>query len=232
MTFFLISLIVTKKTWKRAFRLRRNWLGLANFFLNIHVDKVGDPPITPALYVSNHRSFSDPLILLEHLNAFVIAKAEVSSYPLINKGAELTGIVYVKRENKDSRRATRETMINTIRNGYNVLVYPEGTVGKNPETLPFKMGTFMEAAKEDIPVVPVAIAYKSPKDLWTIPNFIKQYLHQFSKWKTEVKLEFGPVLRSHDGQELHDQAYQWVNEKIREMQDGWSEAFIGNGNDQ
>ena len=227
---YTISLLVTKHTPERAFRLRRNWLKLANFILNIKVEKQGAPPLTPAIYVSNHRSFSDPLVLLEHLNAYVIAKAEVSSYPLINKGAELTGIVYVKREDKDSRRATRDTMVDTISKGYNVLVYPEGTVGRDPHTLPFKMGTFFEAAREGIPVVPVAIEYRSPRDLWMIPNFIKQYLFQFSKWRTDVRLEFGPVLKGGDGLQLHDEAEHWVNQKIASMQKGWSLAFKENPN--
>jgi 1-acyl-sn-glycerol-3-phosphate acyltransferase len=220
-----LSLLVSKHTPHRAFRLRRNWLRLANWFLWIKTDVKGSPPITPALYVSNHRSFSDPLVLLKYLDAYVIAKAEVSSYPLINKGAEVTGIVYVKREDRDSRRATRDTMINTIKSGYNVLVYPEGTVGKEKHTLPFKIGTFIEAAKEGIPVVPIAIEYKSPKDLWMIPNFLKQYMYQFSKWKTEVRLEFGPVLKSDDGEELHRLTEGWVNQKISEMQKGWSQSF-------
>ena len=222
---YLLSTLVSKNTLKRKFRLRRNWLRVANWILNIKVDIIGAPPLTPALYISNHRSFSDPLILLKYLNAFVIAKAEVADYPVINKGAELTGIVYVRREDRDSRQATRDKMIEVIKSGYNVLVYPEGTVGQNKETLPFKMGTFMEAAVQKIPVVPIAVEYKSAKDLWTNPNFLRQYLFQYSKWKTHVKMEFGPVLNSDDGEELHDMAYDWVNGKIEEMQVGWSESF-------
>ena len=226
MLVYTISLVVSRHTPNRAFRLRRNWLRVANFILNIKVEKKGKPPITPAIYVSNHRSFSDPLVLLQHLNAYVIAKAEVSSYPLINKGAELTGIVYVKREDWGSRRATRDTMVETIRKGYNILVYPEGTVGKDPHTLPFKRGTFKTAANESIPIVPVAIEYQSPRDLWVIPNFMKQYLYQFSKWRTNVRLEFGPVMEGEDGMKLHDDAHQWVNEKIEMMQEGWSKSFL------
>jgi len=225
MIFYGLTLLVMKHTADRAFRLRHNWLVLADWILNIKSDVQGKPPLKPALYVSNHRSFSDPLVLLRHLEAYVIAKAEVAKYPLISKGAELTGVEYVQRNDRDSRRATRDAIINILKGGHNVLVYPEGTVGRDRQTLPFKIGTFFEAAKEGIPVVPVAIEYRSPRDLWMIPNFIKQYMFQFSKWKTEVRLEFGPVLRSDDGQELHDQAESWINGKIRDMQKGWSEAF-------
>lgn len=227
MGFYLLSLLFSKHTKKRAFRLRRNWLKIAIKILNIKIHLEGKPLNRPAIYVSNHRSFSDPLIALRFLDAFVIAKAEVSRYPLINKGAELTGIVYVDRDNQDSRRATREKMIGVIQEGYNVLVYPEGTVGKNLITLPFKKGTFMEAAENNLSIVPIAIEYKSKKDLWLIPNFIKHYLQQFSKWKTEVKIKFGPEIKAKDGEALHSEAYNWINSQINEMQKNWSD-FVDN----
>jgi 1-acyl-sn-glycerol-3-phosphate acyltransferase len=223
MGFYFLSLIFSKHTKVRAFRLRKNWLRIALRILNIHVEKKGKSHSKPSLYVCNHRSFSDPLVVLRFLNAFVIAKAEVEGYPIINKGAELTGIVYVDRNNKNSREATRQKMVEVLQEGYNVLVYPEGTVGKNLETLPFKKGTFMEAAKHGIPVVPIAVEYKSGKDLWLIPNFIKHYLQQFSKWKTEVKCTFGPVIKSDDGSQLHIEAHRWINQEIQKMQTNWSE---------
>jgi 1-acyl-sn-glycerol-3-phosphate acyltransferase len=223
---YLFSLLFSKHTKERAFRLRKNWLRIALKILNVKVKIEGKQVDYPALYVSNHRSFSDPLIVLRYLDAFVIAKAEVSKYPLINKGAELTGIVYVDRNNQDSRKATREKMIEVIEKGYNILVYPEGTVGKNLDTLPFKKGTFMEAAANGINIVPIAIEYKSSKDLWLIPNFLKHYLQQFSKWKTEVKCKFGPIISSHDGEQLHNEAYNWINSEIKSMQKNWSDFAI------
>ncbi len=222
---YSFSLLFTKNSKKRTFRLRRNYLYLANLILNVRASVEGKPVAEPALYICNHRSFADPIILLKHLDAFVIAKAEVASYPVINKGAELTGIVYVKRENRDSRQATRDMMIDILKSGYNVLIYPEGTVGREKETLEFKKGAFIECAKEGIPVVPVAIEYQSPKDLWVIHNFVKQYLYQFAKWSTPIKLAFGPIIRETDGMIIHDKAHAWVNGKIAEMQKDWSKTF-------
>ncbi|MBK7700798.1 MAG: hypothetical protein IPJ39_19750 [Saprospiraceae bacterium] len=37
----------------------------------------------------------------------MIAKAEVAGYPIINKGAELTGVIWVDRNDQSSRTATR-----------------------------------------------------------------------------------------------------------------------------
>lgn len=223
---YAVSCLVVPHSKNRALNLRAHFLRyVALPVLNIHVIKQGDIADIPALYVANHRSFSDPLVICRYLKAFVIAKAEVSGYPIINKGAQLTGVIWVDRQDKGSRTSTRDKMIETIKEGYNVLVYPEGTVGTDKLTLPFRKGTFIEAAAHNIPVIPIAIEYKSPKDLWVLEKFIPQYLYQFSKWRTEVKIHISRPIYHTDGQELHDLAQSWIDYHLSEMQKGWSENF-------
>ena len=224
MLIYGISCIFNPHTKSRALNLRKHYLTYCCIpILNIKIQKMGFPIDSPALYVCNHRSFADPIVLCKYLKAFVIAKAEVMNYPIINKGAELTGVIWVDRQDQHSRNHTRSKMVETIQEGYNILVYPEGTVGKDKQTLPFRKGTFKEAALNNITVIPVAIELKSKKDLWLIEKFLPQYFYQFSKWQTEVKLTFGNKLNSVTGEELHEQAYHWINSEIAAMQEGWSE---------
>lgn len=218
------SCIFRKHTVDTAMRLKRHWLkNIAYPVLNLHVIIQGRPLDKAAIYVCNHRSFLDPVVVLRYLDAFVIAKAEVAKYPIINKGAEITGVLYVNRESKDSRNEVREKMIETIKSGHNVLVFPEGTVGVLKGTLPFRSGTFFEAVENGIKVVPIALDFKDERDLWLKRNLLKQYLSQFSKWKTEVKLTFGPPLAAETGETLKEKAFDWVNNTIFEMQRDWSQ---------
>jgi len=220
--FYAISRIFVKHTKASGLRLRKFWIThMAYPILNLKVEVKGKPHNEPALYVSNHRSFTDPIVLSKYVDAFIVAKAEVASYPVINKGAEITGILYVKREDKDSRSQARKEFVDVIRNGHNILVYPEGTISRNKEPIPFKKGTFFEAAKENITIIPVAIEFKNEKDLWTIPNFVGQYFNQFSKAKTEVKLSFGPPIRSEDGEKLLSDSYDWIKNELHTMQENW-----------
>jgi len=193
--------------------------------LNIKVEVKGKPIAETALYVCNHRSFLDPAVISKYLDAMIIAKAEIADYPLINKGAEVTGVIWVRRENKDSRANTKQAYIDTITSGTNVLVYPEGTVSVTPEPLDFKMGTFMEAAKNKFTVAPVALEYRDSSDIWTIHNLLKYYIKQASKWAIYTRLTFGPPLTSDDGLALHDAAEQWVKAEMKSQQAGWSRAF-------
>jgi 1-acyl-sn-glycerol-3-phosphate acyltransferase len=210
----------------RAFRLRKHYLKyLAIPILNLKVNLVGSPPKEGNfLYISNHRSFADPVVLCRYIDAFVIAKAEVAKYPIINRGAELTGVLYVKRTDKSSRSETRKLMIDTIQSGRNILVYPEGTVGTNKRALPFNPGTFHSAAAHGFNIVPVAIEYKNTSDLWTYPSFVRQVFNQFSKWAIHVKLEFGPPMHHENGEILVQNVETWVNDTLYKMQENWSKA--------
>ena len=227
MAFYLLGYTVTRIFWKHTrssgLRLRKAYISQMAFpILNLKVKVEGKPFDGPALYVCNHRSFSDPIVISKYLNAFVIAKAEVANYPIINKGAEATGIIWVQRADKDSRTNARKAFVDVVKGGHNILVYPEGTISTTKNTLPFKKGTFLEAAKEGLTVVPVALEYRSKKDLWLIPNIVGQYLNAFGKWKTEAKLSFGTPMKMEDGIKLADDCEQWINAEIEKMQDGWS----------
>lgn len=210
----------------RAFRLRRHWLKYVGLpVLNIDIELYGEVPKEGNyLYISNHRSFSDPVVILYYIDAFVIAKAEVANYPVINKGAELTGVLWVKRTEKSSRNATRQLMVETLKTGRNVLVYPEGTVATTQNPLPYNPGTFFSAADEGFKILPVAIEYKNTSDLWVYHHFVRQVFHQFSKWKIYARLKFGEPIYGTDGEVLKARAEKWTQESMLELQKNWSKA--------
>jgi len=196
--------------------------------MGMTIDKKGEIHDQPALYVCNHRSLSDPVALTYYLDAYVIAKAEVADIPILNKGAKLTGIIYVKRESKDSRKATRQAMIDTVKSGLNVLVYPEGTTNGNMDTLPYRPGTFIEAAKNGIPVVPVVLEYKTKWDLWLEGGIPYQWFKQFWKLKTEVKIVIGEPVVSDDFEWLREKVESWSNAEIIAIHDEWEGSYFHN----
>lgn len=229
MAMFLIVYWISRLIWKHtpesAFLLRKRWIKwVALPVMNIKVQVEGKQEVQPALYVCNHRSFSDPVINCAYINAFVIAKAEIANYPIINKGAEATGVMWVKRDSMKSRSSTRQAMLDALLGGHNVLVYPEGTVGVQPNTLKFSKGTFAECAKHNIPVVPVAIEYRDNKDMWKNTSFPAHYFKQFAAWRTECKMAIGPAMTGDDGAALALKAQSWVDDKLADMHQDWTRA--------
>jgi len=220
-----LSKVLFKHTRARAFKLRRWYLKYSNFILGIKTEVQGNPVEKNALYVSNHRSLSDPLILCQYLDAYIIAKAEVGDYPLISTGAELTGILYVKRDDKNSRQAVRLKMKETLENNHNVLVYPEGTVNYNKQTMDYRPGTFKETIEMGISVVPVCLEYQTSKDVWCNRGMLNHFLLQFGYWRTNTKLIIGPAMSHPDGEVLCKMVQDWTNDKINEIHSDWDSYF-------
>lgn len=226
---FVLPLLIVDKLFnispKSAFRFRRAWVSIAKVILGITVQIKGKPYEGTALYVCNHRSFSDPVIIANYLDAYVIAKAEVADLPLLGKGAEKTGVIYVQRENQESRSSVRLTMVKTLLQGKNVLVFPEGTTNDKKELLAYKKGTFFEAAQNGIPVVPIILEYKSKKDLWSNRGIVKHHFIQFGKLFTSTKLEIGPAFSNEDGDKLREEIEQWSRTTVAKMHQNWESHF-------
>ncbi len=224
--YIVITKLFIENSPRLAFKIRRAWVGFAQLVLGISYEVTGAPlKDTNALYVSNHRSFSDPVIIASVVDAYVIAKAEVANLPLISTGAEMTGVLYVKRENKDSRNAVRELMNKVLMGNKNVLVFPEGTTKGDINTLPYKKGTFIEAVKHGFTVVPIVLEYKRKKDLWFNSSLFAHHIKQFGRPFTKAKLHFGPAMKNDDGLQLAEAAEKWSNDTIINIHRNWNSDF-------
>ncbi len=219
---YRISTLFVKHTKKRGFRLRRNWARLGIKILGIKIQLEGKAIDEPALYVVNHRSLVDPLIIAPYINAFIVAKAEVADYPVLGIGAEQTGIVFVKREDKSSRSATINAIEMILKRGDNVMIFPEGTTNLYQLTKEYRVGSFRVAAELGIPVVPVVLEYRDHKDLWNIHKMIPQFLKQFGTWNTYTKLKIGKPIEGRDAMKLMQQSKDYTDETLLAMQENWS----------
>lgn len=223
--YILLTKTFVTNTPKLAFRMRRFWVHIACFILGIRVKFEGEMPNINALVVSNHRSFCDPLIVSKRVNAYVIAKAEVAKLPLISTGAQMTGIIYVQRDNKSSRYQVREKMVEVLLAGQSVMVYPEGTTNPNKQALPYKKGTFEEAAKNNIPILPLVIEYKAEKDIWYHGNIFVHYFQQFGYLTTDCRCVIGPLIKANEGSELHQLTEEWTAKTITRIHNEWDSFY-------
>ncbi|MCL1924255.1 MAG: 1-acyl-sn-glycerol-3-phosphate acyltransferase, partial [Defluviitaleaceae bacterium] len=95
-------------------------------------------------------------------NKGLIAKIETSKIPLVQSAMKQLRCIFLDR--KDLRQGAKAILegIETLKEGYSLVVFPEGTRGEGGEMLPFKTGAFKLATKSKAPIVPVTIdgAYK------------------------------------------------------------------------
>ncbi len=114
------------------------------------------------LYVANHRSMFDIVLLysLMFRPTGIVSKREVEKVPVFGWWMKLMHCRFMDR--KDMRQSLQVILecIEEAKNGYSILIYPEGTRTKGEselDMLPFKEGAFKIASKSGIKIIPVAI---------------------------------------------------------------------------
>ncbi len=205
-------------TWDahHALETRKRWARKAIKLLGIKLEVSGNPEIKGAcLYIGNHRSYIDPIVALTEVPAWPVAKAEVASWPIFGIAAKMTGILYVKREDRNSRASTLKAIEQLLEEGHQVLIYPEGTTHLEPFTRNFRPGTFKMAANKGIPVVPMAIHYADPLDAWVgSQTFPPHFMRTFGKKTIGVILAFGEPLIHEDPKTLMQETKSWIDERL------------------
>jgi lyso-ornithine lipid O-acyltransferase len=131
--------------------------------LGFQLRTIGVPTASrPALFASNHVSYTDITVLGALIIGSFVAKAEVAGWPLFGWLAKLQRTVFVDRQVR-STRAQREAMVGRLAAGDALILFPEGTSGDGNHVLPFKSALFGAAevvpAAGPIAVQPVSIAY-------------------------------------------------------------------------
>lgn len=221
-TLWYLLPLLAKSAWygydmRCALSVRKRWARRVLHLLGVRIRLECAPPQVEgaALYVGNHQSYLDPVVVLREVEALPVAKAEVASWPLIGFAARATGIMYVKRESSKSRLSTLVAIRQTLERGHSVLLYPEGTTQHGPSTLPFRLGAFRVAAELGIPVVPVAIHYPDPADAWVGDDaFVPHFVRTFAKKHLEVYIAYGPVCIHHDAEHLRRHTRHWIDRRL------------------
>ncbi|MGL4982227.1 MAG: lysophospholipid acyltransferase family protein [Treponemataceae bacterium] len=111
------------------------------------------------VFVANHQSFFDIACMLGYIRkpfAFV-AKKEVKKIPLIPAWMELMHCVFIDRNNPRQSLQAMSQAIGNVKNGYSLVIFPEGTRTKTGEVQEFKAGSFKLALKSKAPIIPVTI---------------------------------------------------------------------------
>jgi len=111
------------------------------------------------IYVSNHTSYFDVLVLMAALgiNYRFVAKIEVHSMPFIGTFLRKLGHVAFDRSDPQARLRQAEEIEQFLRRGESVFVFPEGTFTPQRGVRPFQLGAFKAAVTTGRPICPVAL---------------------------------------------------------------------------
>jgi 1-acyl-sn-glycerol-3-phosphate acyltransferase len=156
--------------------------------LGVDLTIEGQPRPDIPLWVANHLSWVDPVVLLSLRPMGTIAKGEVTGYPLIGRWAKKSGIHFVDREDATSRAAALASFTSSLQNGRDMLLFPEGTTTRGECLAPFYEGGLRAAFELGYPAQPLRISSAAPHYPWTGDETLLPHLKTLFGTRTPVIL--------------------------------------------
>lgn len=146
--------------WPRRFLF---WVGYA---AGMRVRTLGSPLRTHVLFVSNHMSWLDIMLIAGATGAAFVSKDDVARWPVIGWLASLNKTIFVARSSRGAVRDQADALRSALASGQPVALFPEGTTGGGREVLPFRASLLASLfpSLSDIRVQPVAIDYGAAGD--------------------------------------------------------------------
>lgn len=120
------------------------------FRLRTHGAMATDEPV---LFVANHTSYLDIVVLGALIPASFVAKADVEKWPLIGILSKMQKTIFIER--KSSKVSGQKTFLQShLAEKRSLILFPEGTSSDGQRVLPFKSALFSiaEEAIQDIKV--------------------------------------------------------------------------------
>ncbi len=169
--------------------------------LNIKVTKFGEPlEGPPTLYVCNHVSWIDIIVLGHVIKGCFIAKRDMIDWPVLGYLSSLQRTIFIDREKRSDVVAQRQEMQDRIHGGDNLILFPEGTTSDGGSVLPFKSSLFGVTEKAmhleqdaqgrtpELMVQPVTLVYKKINNMPTLRS-----TRPSVAWYADI--EMGPHLK-------------------------------------
>ena len=117
-------------------------------------------PQGPVIICANHSSLIDPVFIAIAFGAkrqlFFMAKAELFKMPVIGGFLRSAGVFPVERGETDI--GAIRTAMKHLKNGKQIMMFPEGTRVSENDSIAAKSGAVRIAAKLQVPVLPIFIS--------------------------------------------------------------------------
>jgi lyso-ornithine lipid O-acyltransferase len=189
------------------------WAGAVLHRLGVKIELRGKLNHWPKLWVSNHVSWLDPLVLLSLRPMGALAKMEVARYPLIGGAARKSGLAFVDREDAASRASAVVRLSTELHRGNPMLLFPEGTTTLGRGLAPLQEGGLRAAYRCGTAVQTLRLSSEDKVYPWIGDDTLMPHLLKIAQTPTTVvRLKAGEVLGP---QQFHCED-EWI-EAIRQQ---------------
>ena len=147
---------------KAIYEAEKYWSNKIKDYLNLEINVINPenlPKDGPAVYVANHQSYGDVIPFLNVLNHAVgfIGKDSLEKIPVFSEWVLRIRSLFIKRGDARTSLGTINEGAQLIKEGYSLVIFPEGTRSHCSQMAHFKPGALKLATKAKAVVVPVTI---------------------------------------------------------------------------
>ena len=184
----------------------------------IKVDVEGEKtlPEGPVLFVSNHEGYADIVVFMVGITTKqfgFVAKEELAKIPVFGKWILRIRSIMISRGDARETIKTFKTGEEMIKQGFSLVIFPEGTRSKNKGMAPFNKGSLKMATKTGVPIVPVSI-----KGTWALfekngfpsAGLVHFYVHEAVNTEGITKAEEA-ALSDKIERTIRDKLMEWEN---------------------
>ncbi len=148
-----------------AYIIPQQWHRILCFVFGIKIRITGEPYKNgQVIFVSNHISYLDILVLGTALRASFVAKKDIASWPVFGFLSKLQQTAFISRSHIDAKKE-KHALDTMLASGKSLIIFPEGTSTDGREVIPFKSSLFAIALRNennsDIFIQPITLAMQS-----------------------------------------------------------------------
>lgn len=170
--------------------------------LGIRRSVTGQRPGRNVLFVSNHISWIDILVLMATAPGIFLAKDDVARWPLIGWMCRRTDTMFLQRGNARALAERMGSIRQALGKQENVFLFPEGTTTAGKEVRSFFPGIFQAAIDARVAVQPIALNYlEGARRSDAVPyvddnHFVKHFLRLLGTKSLTARITFLPVINT------------------------------------
>ena len=182
-------------------KLTRWWLRNLIRILPLRVRVHGTAPGQTALWVSNHVSWLDIVVLGAQAPVHFLSKAEVRNWPVIGWLASAAGTCFIQR-GQGTSSTVQDQLNGVLAAGRSLVMFAEGTTTAGDRVRTFHGRLLSAAIEAQVPTQPVAVAYRYAGQRDAVAPFIDDDEFSQHLWRLlgsrdiDVEIHFLPLLDS------------------------------------
>lgn len=173
----------------------------------------------PVLYLSNHMSMTETILLPPVLLAFgpisYVAKASLAHLPFLEKAAEHMRMVPISRTSpREDLVAILKTGTERIHGGDSFLIYPQGTRCDVFSRRRYSSIGAKLAERAGCPIVPIVVDTRCQPTRKS--GLLRKVFKDFGPVDTskDIRVACGPAIPCGKSKEMHEAAFDWMASKL------------------